>query len=546
MRNVEAAASARLSAAVEIAVAVTLAAVLTALCVSASMQYGRLAGPPGYDDVTYFYYGQKWLNSLATAPLAGLHALLDQHAPLMTLTAALSFVVLGPFDWAPYIAFGFLVGVVLFAMLRFLVRHGLPVPGAALLVTCLASVPFFRFIVTEFRPDHFAGIATAFGVLLLFEAPVFLSSPRRQFALGLLFGLALLWKPTAFLATGFVLTVAVVFSLIGFAFQGMRLERPVLSLMKSLATMFVGACLVFLPHLAVHWRELFAYVEQALFSNQQYWALPGTALDHLVVYAVGQEGGGRALGFWFWVAIATFLLRLASTVRFARRELPVLAFGYASVIAMYAAISATPVKTYFLGSMFYATLLLFMLRDWAWLARQTPTRIAGYEVYPAYAAIAVTTVLAAWLSVHMLVVTPMGPLWASETTQSTDAVSRMIDERLPERARPFVLLANNPNPVKDTALGLRALRDGHDFDVNHQGYSAETPEAFMTLAGSADLVLVVGSMENALPGPRMGNALQNLMRSHGGFKLVGSFQPLIHPRVEVYERIEHNSQPGVP
>src|SRR5262249_49520867 len=67
--------------------------------------------------------------------------MLHQHAPLQTLIAVLSFLLLGPQDWAPYAANGVLLGLTLIAVFRYLRRQGTSLILPILLVLCLVDVP---------------------------------------------------------------------------------------------------------------------------------------------------------------------------------------------------------------------------------------------------------------------------------------------------------------------------------------------------------------------------------------------------------------------
>src|SRR5262245_55348528 len=105
-----------------------------------SSEIGRLAAPPGYDDVAYLFTAQVLLHAAQHQSwLETLRQLIDQHAPLSTFLAVLGFLAV-PQGWAgPYIANclvlgGFLVGCAV--LLR-------PLPTAAIIgaIAAIGAIP---------------------------------------------------------------------------------------------------------------------------------------------------------------------------------------------------------------------------------------------------------------------------------------------------------------------------------------------------------------------------------------------------------------------
>ena len=128
---------------------------------------------------------------------------------------------------------------------------------------CVSSMSrFFQHSVTEFRPDLFAGIVGGFAILLVVSEPAFLMTRKRQLYLGLLFGLALLAKPSAFLATGFFIAAAILFSYSGFLWERkLSVTQQLVPILRSFAAFALGSrrCFRSIPD-SGRGGDLFLYV----------------------------------------------------------------------------------------------------------------------------------------------------------------------------------------------------------------------------------------------------------------------------------------------
>src|SRR4051812_5635307 len=83
--------------AAEILIAAVVAYAVARHCIAASFQIGRLSMPADFDDVVYLGSAQLWLNELSRHGFLGdLAGLINQHAPVQTAIAALSYLLAGP------------------------------------------------------------------------------------------------------------------------------------------------------------------------------------------------------------------------------------------------------------------------------------------------------------------------------------------------------------------------------------------------------------------------------------------------------------------
>jgi hypothetical protein len=513
--------------AAEILVAAVLAYVVARYGIQLSFQIGRLSQPSGYDDVVYLINAQQWLNAVPTQGIfSNLAGLLNQHAPISTALAALSFAVAGPFDWPPYIANGFLLAACLLAAMVFLRFEKTPLLLASLIVLCLACVPFYQQTVTEFRPDLFAGIALGFCVLLLFREPVFDISPKRQFGLGLLFGVTLLMKPSTFLAVGFILAVALLLSCAGFLIERRKtLREKARPILLTFARLFAGAMVVFGPYLIAQGREILDYIYTALFTLADVNDLNASPAQQATFYLTG-PAGGIALGLWFWIGMATIATRLAASWRLERNRLPTLCASYAALLVIYLVLTLTAVKQYFLGSMFYATFSLLMARDLAWLLPRAVEDINGFKFpYGAVLLIIALAVQRGFDPAPVLVTANPNSEMREATSRVTDLVWRLAKARaMPAggASTPVTILTNAPAPVMVAAIVLQGSREHLDVRVSDGIYARSTGE-FLALAAKADIIVIIGSINSPpYPGWRLGDDFDAAVAGNKAFESVTS------------------------
>ena len=535
----------RVRAAAEILVSALLAYAVALYCIDFSFSIGRLSLPADFDDVVYLASGQDWLTGFSQRGVFGtLAAIISQHAPVHTLIAALSYRLAGPFDWPAYAANGVLLALTLFGVMRFLKHESRSFVTAAFVTLCLLAVPFFQQAVTEFRPDPFAGIVTGFAVLLLFQQPVYRLSPNVQFRLGLLLGLALLMKPSVFLASGFILTLAVLFSCAAFLIE----DRAALgahraAILQAVARLFLGAMLVFGPYLLLQGAEILGYAYEALFTLADVNDYQGTSLEHASFYITG-PGGGLALGPWFWIGLATMALRLGVCAWSDSSRLPTLGASYLMLLVIYLVLTLTAVKHYFLGSMFYASFALFMARDWAWLAEHLKVDVDGI-LFPYGAVI---------LALLVLIQRAFIPTFSLATAYLDENVRRMVQETSgqvlqlardktaaqADKTAPLTILSNTANPARVGAVALQASREGLRVRFVPAGLYARTAEEFLSLAKAADIIVVGAPIGEAYPGSLLGDEFQAAMAADKTFR---SLPPLLDGRIQLYEK---NATPAAP
>ncbi|MBV9122536.1 MAG: hypothetical protein JO112_04195, partial [Planctomycetes bacterium] len=173
-----------------------LAICFTSWTVQFSRQHGRLISPPQYDDVVYMNDGADRLEELYVHGFSGLIRSCYRnppHSPFSTFVAAVSFGIFGLQEWAPYAGNVLVVFFLIGFADRLLQGCHAVVHGLGLAVVFL--LPLTQFAVFEFRPDFFAGLLIASGVVSLLATSFVVAPFRHRLLIGVVFGLAFLAKP---------------------------------------------------------------------------------------------------------------------------------------------------------------------------------------------------------------------------------------------------------------------------------------------------------------------------------------------------------------
>jgi hypothetical protein len=490
--------------------------------------YGRLAAPATYDDVSYFIVAQAWIDRFGIGIVQGIGEFFLQHAPLSTLVAAVSFLLFGPYDWAPYIANGVLWGIALWAIMRMLAAEGASLTVSLIAAFSLTTTPFAMHAVSEFRPELFTGLLSAFAILILFRKPIFLASRRAQCLFGFLFGAVLLANPPAFAMNGVILALAFLVSSAAFiAERGLDPKTQLIPIAKAAGIIAPIAAIGFVPFLLAQGGAFVAQPDSGAAAD-----IPsGQSAFYLVnLYT--------ALGIWLWIGLATFALRLWATWRFVPRALPSTCGGYAMLVVIYAAIAWTAHKNYFFGAVLYAPFLLLMARDWGWLLMRWPVQMFGRDLYPAHLVLtlcALAGTVFAFRAPQPLTI--LSPPYNAHLVEMTQTVWAMIADFARGQTAvgldPHVrLLVNASDPVRAAAIELRALREGLNVQVDY-GYSLN-PEAFLEHAAKANLIVVTSNSEPPLSGPRMGDAILQAMTDNRAYRAVQTFPGMAVRSVTVF------------
>jgi hypothetical protein len=537
-------------------VVVTVVAVLTAIAayagIKASLNYGRLAAPPSYDDVMYFIWAAQWLIDWPDRSTGqSLLALLKQHAPYSTISAIIGFLWT-PDSYVGHYAINFVpVGVFLFGI-AWLVRD------ASLLniVTCLvgvACVPLIIQTVNEARPDLPWGLAMglAMGGIVyrrLTDRPVWSVA-----LLGILCGFAVLIKPSALPAStfcvGFALLVSAATDWFG---QG---RKPTFR-SSALRILVFGAAFVLAatPLLIVSFGHIWRYVWSTLIVQKEFWAYRAGLNDHLLFYIQGPGGGHISLGYWFQVGLALFAVRIGLAAWLDRNDLVRVIPLVLAVAVTYAVPTATPVKSYFLGAMFYSTFIMSMVLNYTAIATLLSKRTNDSRSLARSGILAVRIgmllLLMALFQTPVLagmprLATVFGTV-AHDMRSSVDQLWSLTSSRALELHRtaknPLVVSFSSPHPANPSVLQLYAIRYGIPATFNGEFFLGQFDAAVNALA-KADMAVVTSTIGHNLPVPTMGDDLIRALGERPDMCLVKSLQFDGTLRQRVYQRRELGCPP---
>jgi hypothetical protein len=282
----------------------------TALIITSSLRQGRLSLPATYDDVVYFNDAASRLQILYDNGFVPfLIDLFHQppHSPFATLVPLLGFALFGMHDWAPAT-----VNAVWVALLLLFINLLLPkVPRWAYVTVALSTLawPVTAAMVVECRPDIYAALLTVMGAMLMLRAPFVHATVRHIALVAVLFGAALLAKPsispiTILLYCG-SLAVTVMIEGRG-SYDRKFLGKAALRASQCLAITIAVAMLYF----TFAWRDLYDYIYTVMLGSQsEIWrssAISGStqlsAFETAGYYLWGLAGQ-NTMGIWLWITI---------------------------------------------------------------------------------------------------------------------------------------------------------------------------------------------------------------------------------------------------
>jgi hypothetical protein len=348
-----------------------LAAAFTATMIQHSRSYGRLLVGPLYDDVVYLSEGLLYTH---LAQAEGLWAALGRaverppHSPFATATAAASFVLLGPVEWAPYALMGVVVLAVLLAADWLL--GGLPAHARVAGALFALGFPIVGTLPYHFRPDATAGLVTALGVVMMLRRSPFHATRRHQLWTGLCFAAALLVKTSVLPFTLYMFVGSWALSalagaridLAGPGGAGLPARRGAARRWAAVWPYWLPVLVVAGPYYALAGRQVHDYIYENVFGrNREMWRMSLTWTDQARFLWDG-AGGGLMVGRHGYLVVA--LGALAALLHLGRgraADRPALRAGLGMIGALLLAWLLPTASGYdnpFIGATF-AALLLF-------------------------------------------------------------------------------------------------------------------------------------------------------------------------------------------
>ncbi|WP_218510916.1 hypothetical protein [Variovorax sp. dw_308] len=473
---------------------------------------GRLSMVPIYDDVVYLIDG---LSRLAVLDRQGIvRCLFDYvyahppHAPLVALTSLLGLLLSAGAPWGPYmLSAGWIVLVLLLGWVA--LRHANQWTRIGILVAALA-MPMFGFVLTEFRPDPVWGLLVGFAVIVSASADVIWARPAKLVALGLLFGTAIVSKPTATLASMMVLAVAWI-AQIGVSLltmQAWNIGRAA----RASGWVTLGAACIVVPYLAINGAAILGYIREVM-GSESMWRTQASALGHLTYY-LNRATGTLVLGWAWYAALPLFAICAAVIVRFRdSRALPAFAAVMAAAVTAYLIATLSPVKSLMIGSILYGTVVAAVVWSLGYLTTRIPFR--GRVVLVFGAVVFATQWVPRTGQVHR-----EDPLMLAADTANRAVLPALTDIL---RATPnAVVLVTVPGPTYAGTLDFLSRQQGL-VRTFMSGYTSDSWERVQQNASSADVIVLseVGMVGQSLgysfPSLKYQTRLLDELRTGGDF-----------------------------
>ncbi len=334
-----------------------LSVVFTAWVVGASLDRGRLAAAPAFDDIVYLVDGARYrcLQDEGWAGVAAQAVELQPHAPLTSALTVLGFLFFGVAEWPPYAAQGVLV-LGLLAAVAWLFRAQ-PLWAALLALAVTVTAPWVAWMVYVLRPDFGCALLTACGVVAVQSRPLATRSARSIAAAAACFAAALLAKPSVFPLTLLLLLVACAAVIL--RDHGRHPPRPALWRAGALC----GLALAFAaPYYAVHGGAVVDYIRMGTWgAGRATGELPLPLGKRLDYYVFGDAGRLMLRGH----AVAAALLLSATVVWCSLRRrwaaLRHIAAFLAVLVVAWAVPTFNHIKNPFLGGTFHVLVLFGLL-----------------------------------------------------------------------------------------------------------------------------------------------------------------------------------------
>lgn len=507
-----------------------LAILLGILAISSALErsaaVGRLSVPPAYDDIGYILGGLDLYSTFLERGLTGvLIPLLHEHAPFQTMLALMGDFLFGIHPWSPYLANGLLL-IAFILVLLVLTRDARPL-GQFALIAYVISLPLTGNLIAEFRPDFYWGLLCGIAIYLIFDPDFLEGGHLRTSATAVCVALALLAKPSASPATAVLLGLAALLAI--WCKDKLHSRLADLAIFASTLAVLAG------PFLLINARTIYDYFYTVTVDQKDIWALRAPFWEQASFYISGWVREGT-LGSAFWLGIVLFLWNSGYLyIKRRRAELIIYtSFGFVTFVA-YLIPTISPVKSAFLGSLFYGTFIFIVIRSLVLVFQQSKVsgdpELGHFRVVQTMAPVAL--LLFTLLTFHgwVLFTTSAaynGPEWTRAYDNLATAIENaVVDADLQKTAVVFVTSAYPISDANITLLG-RLHRTNMRGDP---GYYIRQLSAAEEEARKDDFILISQSkFIGTYPGAKLGLPLLEWLKNLDDFYLISelSFDDGLH------------------
>jgi hypothetical protein len=536
-------------------VVLAVATIFTLIQIHYSMDRGRLAQPPTYDDVGYFTDALDRLDSVyqdGWRQLVTDYMHSPPHSPWSSGMALAGFAIFGIHPWAPYAMNGLAVAGLLACVMK-LTGGMRPLQRMAAAFFVL-TVPLSANLVTEFRPDIVCGVAAAMAVILPLRQRLVGSTIGHRLAAGAFLALALLAKPPIFPLTLMTVGLAWVFAIACDAIDDQAFPDA-RKLAATLGGLMLPAMVSAVPHYLLNAGEIIPYIHQNTASpDARFWEIPGGWRVQAGYYlfsgpmiGVGtlSTGGAFMLGQHLFIMLTVLLVAvvvLIGTFRSSRRSdgdrsaLERLSRATALVavaLVAYAVPAVLKSKNTFFASEFDALLILGSVMA----ARMLVVNCGRWHIRCVGTAMLIMMTIWGFCAWHM------PSFWAlsgGEIASNTNRVVDSIDRILFDHARPGAhVFVTAGGPVSHATLNYLSRQDGKRLDVTDLDLTDDLTE-YRTAIGAADLVVAaepgVAEFTEWHPSTKILGTTLKMVLDDDAFELIGAVPSRSKKQFFIFQR----------
>ena len=507
-----------------IGLALILAAITAFLSLRLAKQFGRLSVPPLYDDVSYFVEAASWLDPASRRLCRTICHQCGHSAgvPAWDRSSDMAAAVRGYCD----------------------------VPGRCGVRTGVLAHQDG----SASRPA--VGSGTRIGRRHLLYRPFLQRSRWSVFGLGALCGLAAAIKPSAFPASLTCIGLAAGAQLVCECLEadagGFRaaVRRAALPALIFAAGLLAGTFAI----IGFELLNILNYIWIAMVDYRDFWVADESFRDSLLHYSVGLDGR-TALNYWLWFGLALIPVRFGLALLHDRRDVGRSITLLVAVLVAYAIPTLSPVKSYFVGAMFYGVFIVAMALNLCaiiggfegilWRPTLSPALrrwlVSGLHLLPLV--VALSLFAHNCLPGRVELATRFNQDQIHDMRTATEKVWSLLQQKslMPdaqasvEAGKVAVVTFSSPYPVTSRTIQLYAVQARVPLRVRGQ-YFNRTLDAAAKVLLASDVAIVTSSIPHNLPGPRMGDELIGRMDADPGMCLVDSLPLLVTRVVRIYRR----------
>ena len=336
-------------------VLIVAVAMKTALLIADAHVYGRLAIPPVYDDVSYFYDALTHVDEFQAG---GLRAVINgliaspPHAPYSTLSALLGFLISGNSVTSPYVMNAVAIFFLTLVWIRMFKAALFTCVSIAI---CLVSNAWFDNAVMIFHPDLIAGYGSAIVASILLFRHLTMETLVRQVSLGVLAGLVLLTKPTALPAVIILWVAALFFGIVASRWAGQSVSKISWSTLIALVVMLIVSGSYYYATLQDHINYIYSNFFVTIDSQKKiYESIYGKSNKYFFFVGLARS----FFGWWSWLGFGVVAI-VSVGAAVTRRPILIGMIGLLICIVISDAVpSMSAVRVMLFGSLFYGMLVV--------------------------------------------------------------------------------------------------------------------------------------------------------------------------------------------